>query len=57
MNHDSNLNPSDGSASTCEEDDATGLPALSTWRAVYLFVTLVFIAYVVLLGALNRVFA
>ena len=56
MNHDSNPNPSDASASTCE-DDITGLPALSTWRAVYVFVTLVFIAYVVWLYILARVFA
>lgn len=42
---------------TSTEDDVTGLPLLPTWRRVYWFVLLVFVAYVVLLSALSRVFA
>lgn len=38
-------------------DEATGLPGLPTWRSVYLLVLGVFIAYVVLLVALSKVFA
>ncbi len=60
MNHDPNapnLSTSESSTSTCQGDDATGLPALGTWRAVYTFVCVVFVAYVVLLGVLARVFA
>ena len=56
MNPDPNLNSAQAPSSTCE-DDITGLPALSTWRVVYVFVTLVFIAYVVWLCILARVFA
>lgn len=60
MNPDPNaphLSASDASSSTSSEDDITGLPALSSWRAVYIFVTVVFVVYVVLLSALHRVFA
>ena len=38
-------------------DETTGLPALRTWRSVYLFVAIVFVVYVVLLIALARRFA
>ena len=38
------------------EDDTTGLPLLPTWRRVYWFVLVVFVAYVVLLIALEKVF-
>ena len=43
--------PPDGS------EDATGLPLLPTWRRVYWFVLVVFVAYVVLLSALSKVYA
>ena len=39
------------------DDDITGLPLLPSWRRVYWFVLLVFVAYVVLLMILERVFA
>jgi hypothetical protein len=39
------------------EDEGTGLPFFSTWRAVYVFVFAVFILYVVLLTALSRMFS
>jgi hypothetical protein len=39
------------------EDEITGLPMLPTWRRVYWFVVIVFVAYVVLLSALSQVFA
>jgi hypothetical protein len=38
-------------------DEATGLPRLSTWRAVYLLVVALFILYVVLMVALSKGFA
>ncbi|MBV9468223.1 MAG: hypothetical protein JO316_02165 [Abitibacteriaceae bacterium] len=38
-------------------DDMTSLPGLSTWPKVYLFVVVVFIAYVVFLTVLSRAFA
>lgn len=40
-----------------DPDDATGLPWLRTWGRVYLFVLVVFIAYVLAMLALSRVFA
>ena len=55
MNHDQSQ--PDASASTSQDDDITGLPALSTWPKVYIFVTSVFLVYVVLLSALHQVFA
>jgi hypothetical protein len=38
------------------ESQSTGLPLLRTWRAVYLFVLIVFVVLVVLMVALERVF-
>jgi hypothetical protein len=38
------------------ENQTTGLPLLRTWRAVYLFVLIVFIILVVLMFALERSF-
>jgi hypothetical protein len=50
--------PSDTEAPlTNTEDEITGLPLLPTWRRVYWFVLVVFVAYVVLLSALPKVFA
>ena len=34
-------------------DDATGLPLLSTWRGVYIFVLVIFVLMVALLTALT----
>ena len=42
---------------TNTEDETTGLPGLRTWRAVYVFVLILFAVYVVLLLALERAFA
>ncbi len=39
------------------DDDATGLPVLHTWPAVYLFVLVVFIFWVVVLAALPMMFS
>ena len=49
--------PASTSARTSVDDDATGLPAFSSWRAVYAFVFVVFVVYVVLLRALSQVYA
>lgn len=38
------------------ESDATGLPGLQSWRAVYLLVGGIFVVYVVMLAALSRAF-
>jgi hypothetical protein len=38
------------------ESQSTGLPLLRTWRAVYLFVVIVFVILVVLMVALERAF-
>ncbi len=38
-------------------DKTTGFPGLPTWRGVYLFVILVFVAYVVFLITLSGRFA
>jgi hypothetical protein len=38
------------------ENQSTGLPLLRTWRAVYLFVLVVFVVLTVLMIALERVF-
>ena len=35
----------------------TGLPGLRTWRAVYVFVLVLFAVYIVLLVALERMFS
>ena len=35
-------------------DEATALPLLRTWKAVYAFVTVIFVVYVVLLAALSK---
>ena len=40
-----------------EVADATGLPCLHTWRAVYWSVTFIFLLWVVLLTALTRLFS
>jgi hypothetical protein len=36
------------------ESEATGLPALRSWRAVYVLVSIVWAAYVVMLVVLTR---
>lgn len=38
------------------DENETGLPFLRSWRSVYVAVTLVFIAYVVILTLLPRVY-
>jgi hypothetical protein len=38
------------------ESQSTGLPLLRTWRAVYLFVLIVFVILVALMVALERAF-
>jgi hypothetical protein len=38
-------------------DEATGLPWLKSWLSVYVFVTMCFVTWVVLLVALERVFS
>jgi len=38
------------------DDEATGLPVLSTWRRVYLAVAATFLVWVALLAALTRMF-
>jgi hypothetical protein len=40
-----------------DDDAATGVPMLRTWRAVYLFVGGVFVLWLVLLTLLTRWFA
>jgi len=50
----------DGSAGASPapvDDRVTGLPFLRTWRAVYVFVVVAFVTWVVLLTALERVFS
>jgi hypothetical protein len=42
---------------TPSDDDATGLPGLSTWGGVYLFVFGVFVLWVVLLTSLSMIFS
>jgi len=39
------------------DDEATGLPGLRTWRQVYLFVLVVFVAWIGLLTVLTRMFS
>jgi hypothetical protein len=39
------------------ESETTGLPGLRTWRNVYLIVTAIFILWVGLLVALERIFS
>ena len=39
------------------DDRETGLPGLRTWRAVYVFVLVLFAVYIVLLVALERMFS
>jgi hypothetical protein len=38
-------------------DEATGLPWLKSWVSVYVFVTISFVTWVVLLVVLERVFS
>lgn len=38
-------------------DDATGLPILRSWRAVYFFVMVLFAAWIALLVVLERAFS
>ncbi len=38
-------------------DEATGLPGLSSWRAVYLAVLGTFLLWIILLAALTRAFS
>ena len=46
-----------GTSAAPVDDRGTGLPLLRTWRAVYVFVVIAFITWVVLLTALDRVFS
>lgn len=39
------------------DNEATGLPGLRTWRAVYWFVLAVFVVTVTLLAVLTRTFS
>ena len=39
------------------DDDATGLPIVRSWRAVYVLVATIFIAYVVILRILMKVYS
>jgi hypothetical protein len=39
------------------ENEGTGLPGFKTWPAVYLFVIITFVVWVVLLEALMRAFS
>jgi hypothetical protein len=39
------------------DDDATGLPVVRSWRGVYVLVSAIFIAYVVLLRILMKVYS
>jgi hypothetical protein len=39
------------------DDESTGLPGLRTWRRVYLFVLIVFVAWVGLLTVLTRMYS
>lgn len=43
--------------SPAPSDESTGLPFFRTWRGVYWFVAACFVAYVILLAALPRMFA
>jgi hypothetical protein len=38
-------------------DDSTGLPVLSSWRAIYLLVVIVFIILVVAMVVLERMYS
>jgi hypothetical protein len=44
----------DGPSISSSNDAITGFPGLKTWRAVYLFVLILFAIYVLLLVALER---
>jgi hypothetical protein len=39
------------------DDETTGLPGLRTWGRVYLFVLVIFVAWVAFLAVLTRAFA
>jgi len=39
------------------DDQVTGLPFLHTWRAVYIFVAIIFVVWVVLLSTLQRMYS
>jgi hypothetical protein len=49
--------PAETDRPAVDDQNATGLPLLRTWRAVYWFVLVVFVLYVVLLTTLSRVFS
>jgi len=40
-----------------EDEEATGLPGLHTWRRVYLAVLAIFVAWVAILAALTGAFS
>jgi hypothetical protein len=42
---------------TPPDDGTTGLPGLRTWRRVYAFVLVVFLAWIGLLAALTRMYS
>lgn len=46
--------PDDANAAPDPENETTGLPWFRTWRGVYLFVTVCFVAYVIFLVAMPR---
>ncbi len=49
--------PAPPAANSAPDDAETGLPFFRTWRGVYWFVAACFVAYVILLAALPRMFA
>jgi len=51
------MHPRDASSDPGMGEHSTGLPGFSTWRGVYFFVLIVFVACVVLLKAFELVFS
>ena len=49
--------PAENDQTAIDDQNATGLPMLRSWRAVYWFVLVVFVLYVALLTTLSRVFS
>jgi hypothetical protein len=49
-------NPNESSDESGTADQATGVPLLSTWRAIYIVVTIIFVFWVGLLAILSRAF-
>ena len=51
------LHPRDASSDPGMDEHSTGLPGVSTWRRVYYFVLIVFVACVILLKAFELAFS